>query len=74
MSGNTDYDGIIKGLIDSGYDGYFTLEADCFMRYDRGTGDGKPLSHPTLNMKRAALKMLYTVTAEMLKAYDVYEE
>lgn len=74
MSGNTDYDGIIKGLIDSGYDGYFTLEADCFMRYDRGAGEGKPLSHPTLNMKRAALKMLYTVTAEMLKAYNVYEE
>lgn len=73
MSGNTDYDGIIKGLIDSGYGGYFTLEADCFMRYDRGL-EGGLLSHPTFGMKKAALKMLYTVTEEMLKAYNVYEK
>lgn len=73
MTGNTDYDGIIKGLIDSGYDGYFTLESDSFMRYDRGI-DGGILSHPTLEMKRAAEKLLYTVTEEMLKAYNVYEE
>lgn len=73
MMGNTDYDGIIRGLIDSGYEGYFTLEADCFMRYDRGIGEGL-LAHPTLEMKRAAEMLLYTAAAEMLKRYNVYEK
>ena len=77
LLGTLNYDSLMRGLIESGYDGYFTLEADGFCKYTRSSKlkdpDGR-LLHPTLEIKREALKLLYLITKTMLTAYGVYEE
>jgi sugar phosphate isomerase/epimerase len=35
--GTLNFDSLMRGLIDSGYDGYFTLEADGFFKYRRSS-------------------------------------
>lgn len=74
LHGNMDYDSLMRGLIESGYDGYFTLESDGFFRYNRNQKLTGPLAHPTLEIKRAALSLLYVISKTILEAYGVYEE
>ena len=74
FSGKTDYDAIMRGLIESGFPGYFTLEADTLFKYNRGLNSDGPLAHPTKELKRATLKMLYEISKHILETYDVYEE
>jgi sugar phosphate isomerase/epimerase len=73
--GTTDYDSIIRGLIESGFEGYFTLEADSFFKYDRrpASPDDR-LAHPTLEIRKASLSLLYLIAKTMLDAYGIYEE
>ena len=73
--GSLNYDSLMRGLIGSGYGGYFTLEADGFFKYTRSVSetDGR-LAHPTLEIKKAALSMLYLIAKTILLEYGVYEE
>lgn len=72
--GTMDYDSLMRGLIESGYNGYFTLEADGFFRYGRNQALSGPLAHPPLEVKKAALSLLYTISKSILTAYNVFEE
>lgn len=72
--GSLDYDSLMRGLIASGYDGYFTLEADGFFRFMRSQTLDGPLAHPPVEVKKAALSLLYTICKSMLSAYNVFEE
>ena len=71
--GTSDYDSLMRGLIDSGFSGYFTLESDGFFKLNRGRS-GDKLSHIDLELKREALSMLYKISKYILSAYDVYED
>ena len=72
--GTMDFDSLMRGLIDIGYKGYFTLEADAFFKYKRRKGEEQPLSHPTTELKRAAISMLYLTCKTILSAYGLWEE
>ena len=72
--GKTNYDAIMQGLIEAGFAGYFTLEADGFFKYPRKLDDALPLAHPSKVLKRASLKMLYEISKHILQTYNCYEE
>ena len=75
--GTLNYDSLMRGLIDSGFDGYFTLEADGFFKYRRSSRMKEPngrLAHPTLEIKKAALPLLYLISKTILSEYGLYEE
>ena len=70
--GTLDVDGLMTGLRDVGYTGYFTFEADSFMRSRWQPGrEGKPLGRPPLEVKRAALRFLYETGRSCLDAYGL---
>ena len=71
--GTMDFDSLMRGLIESGYKGYFTLESDGFFKYNRNPNLTGPLAHTPLEVKKAALSMLYTISKSILAAYNVYE-
>jgi len=72
--GTLDYDSLMQGLIKSGYDGYFTLESDCFFKKTRNTNLNGKLAETPFEVKKQALSLLYTIAKSILEAYDVYEE
>ena len=76
--GTLNYDSLMRGLINSGFDGYFTLEADGFFKYVRSATRMKEpngrLAHPTLEVKKQALSLLYTIAKAILSEYGVFEE
>lgn len=75
--GTLNYDSLMRGLIESGYEGYFTFEADGFFKYRRGSRMKEPngrLAHPTLEIKKAALSLLYLIGKTILSEYRVFEE
>lgn len=72
--GTADYDSLMRGLIESGYEGYFTFESDSFFRAGTRAGNGGPLARLPLSIKKASLSMLHLIGKEILSAYDVYEE
>jgi len=72
--GTMDYDAFMRGLLDSGYKGYFTLESDGFFKFGRSKELNGPLAHTPVEVKKAALSMLYTISKSILTAYDAYEE
>lgn len=74
-------DEVITALIDSGYKGYFTFEAECTIsfgttwqlkrrKFDRDTR----LFNPTTEMYDAAEKFLFQIGKACLSAYGIYEE
>ena len=71
--GTVDYDSLMRGLIESGYEGTFTLEADSFFTYRRRGRSGR-LAHTPLEVKQAAIKVLYTAAKSILTEYDLFEE
>ena len=71
--GTLDIDSLMRGLIDSGYEGYFTFESDGCFKYGRGVTEG-PLAHPTLEIKKESVKLLNLIGKTILGAYGVYEE
>ena len=73
--GDTDFDSLMRGLIESGYKGYFTFESDGFFRYKRRKpAPGDLLAAPPLEVKRAAISLLYLIGKNMLEAYGIFEE
>ena len=82
-SGSISYDSIIKGLIDVGYKGYFTLEAYSIPLPKEHTGrkplelDGEVYDRLTclpLEFKIRGENLMHDITRYMLAAYDCYEE
>ncbi|MBR3942104.1 MAG: sugar phosphate isomerase/epimerase [Clostridia bacterium] len=71
--GTADYDSLMKGLIESGFSGYFTLESDCFFKFNRGREQGR-LAHVSTELKRDAISLLYKISKHILSSYNVYEE
>lgn len=74
--GTTNYDSVIEGLKEIGYNGYFTLEANYFFMRDefRTTfGENKLYTVP-LELKLQAEKLLYSIAKHILVSYDLFEE
>lgn len=71
--GNIDLDNFMEGLVQSGFDGYFTFESDSFLSAGREHGSGRLKTVP-LDVKRAALALLYQIGKSCLTAYGLYEE
>ena len=74
--GTTNYDSVMSGLKEIGFNGYFTLEADCFfMRKEFRTefGENKLFSVP-LEIKLDAEKMLYKIAKHILESYGLFDE
>ena len=74
--GTLDFDSLMRGIIESGFDGYFTFESDGFFKYKRSNNldpNGK-LAHPSLEIKKAALPLLYLIGKTILTEYGLYEE
>ncbi|MBQ9393373.1 MAG: sugar phosphate isomerase/epimerase [Oscillospiraceae bacterium] len=77
--GTLSLDGLMHGLLDVGYQGYFTFEAIRALEYKNGQaprykfeGDRR-LRHPTAELQMAAEKLLYAIGKHCLTAYDVFE-
>lgn len=68
-----DMDSMMRGFIESNFGGFFTFEADGFMKYG-GRKDSSPLAHPPKELKKEALKLLYKVGKYTLDSYGIYEE
>jgi len=74
LMGTTDYDNFMQGLMDVGFQGYFTLEIKNNFYFERRKGLTGPLAHPSKELKKAALQLQYAVAREILEAYNVYED
>ena len=79
--GTADYDSLMKGLIDSGYEGYFTLECSSslipknYWLGGRRSFDGNAqLAEPQLFMQQQVVTLMYSIAKYMLTAYDIFEE
>lgn len=82
-SGNCQYDAIMKGLVDVGYDGYFTLESYAIpapyttMKRRPYTQNGEvydKLCMLPLEFKMRAEKLTYDIVKYMLETYNCFEE
>ena len=71
--GTSDYDSLMRGLIESGFSGYFTLEADGFFKYNRRSETGT-LSHISTELRTDTLALLYKISKYILSVYNVYED
>lgn len=71
--GNLDFDSVIQGLIDIDFKGYFTFECDGFLNFNRNVC-GDKLSHPTLEVKKESLKLLFHIGKSILNSYGIFEE
>lgn len=79
--GTLNMDEVITALIDIGYKGYFTFEADCTVSFGntwqlkRKTFDKDTrLFNPTTEMYDAAEKFLFEIGKACLTAYGIYED
>ena len=71
--GTIDMDSVMRGLIDAGFGGTFTFEADNFLPFRTTHGSGV-LAAPPMEVKREALRMLYAIGKGCLEAYGMFEE
>ena len=74
--GTMNMDSLMHGLIDIGYNGYFTFEVtDPFTKAEdkRSYPDDKRLLNPPLALKKAWEKMLFELGKSVLTEYGVYE-
>lgn len=74
LMGTTDFDNVMKGLLDVRFEGYFTLEVMNNFVFERKKSLSGSLAHPSVAIKKAALQLQYAVAREILSAYNVYEE
>ena len=80
--GTTDWDSVIRGLIDADYRGYFTFECDNFPIVGNGWPykrkndfpDHARLQNPSLKLKLMAENYLYETGKYLLSQYDLFEE
>ena len=79
LMGTLDIDEVMRGLKDNGFidrKGVFTLEADNFYAY-RGSKyikDGHTEVYPPLEVKRAAVRLMYEVGKGILTQYGLFED
>lgn len=74
FTGTMNFDSLMRGLIETGYEGFFTFESGNFLKYNRDPALTGPLAHPTPALKKAALSLLYLTGKTILDAYGLYEE
>lgn len=83
LLGTLDTDAVMQALKKINYDGYFTLEADCFFRAKSGWPHMKKMSPEvterrldgaSFEIKKQAEALLYNVGKYILESYDCFEE
>lgn len=80
LTGTVSFDGLMHGLLDIGYKGYFTFEAVRILDYKNGQAPrrrfeaDRRLRHPDLAIQLEAEKLLYAIGRHILGAYGVFEE
>ena len=75
--GTLNLDSLMHGLIDIGYNGYFTFEADCMItptNRKRSYQEDKRLVLPSIEIKDKAESLLYDIGKHILTAYNCFEE
>ena len=81
--GTTDMDAVMQGLLESGYQGYFTFETENMLlsygrwphkRRQAPSVTDRRLAVPPLDLRRKAAAFLYEIGRSILSAYDCYEE
>lgn len=79
--GTVNMDEVMNGLIDSGYKGYFTFEADSTLTFGQSWlvkrhsfDKDTRLFNPTIEMYDAAEHLLFEIGKGCLSAYNIYEE
>ena len=79
--GTLNMDAVMNGLIDSGYKGDFTFEANCSLRLSKSRHGKRHvferdtrLLEPTLEMQIQMERLMYTIGKHCLTSYGVYEE
>ena len=71
--GTANFDSLMRGLIQSHFQGYFTLEIKNFFQYRDQVPRG-PLQNVNLALKKETLSLTYSMCRYILSAYGVYEE
>lgn len=85
FAGIINFDSVLQGLLDVGYDGPFTFEASYTLlhavnlpyRRKAWEHNGQTitkLQSPSIELKKQAIDLLYETGKYMLQAYDCYEE
>ena len=81
LAGTTNFDDVIRGLIDSGYRGDFTFEGSSTLRraggwpwYRRNVKPGDKLSCPTLEFQQRQIALMHDVGVWMLENYGIEVE
>lgn len=80
LSGTVSFDGVMHGLLEIGYSGYFTFEAVRILEYKNGQAPrrryeaDRRLRHPTFELQLEAEKLLYAIGKHILCSYGVFEE
>ena len=85
FAGIINFDAVMQGLMDVGYDGYFNFEASYTLLHHRNLPyRRKPWEHegrevtslldPSLKLKQKAVDLLFDVGQYILEAYDCFEE
>ena len=81
FSGTVNMDEVMTALIDSGYNGYFTFEADCAVSYGQTWQMNRHkfekstlLFDPTLEMFDAAERFHFEIGKACLKEYGIFED
>jgi len=79
--GTLNPDDLMHALIDSGYQGVFTFEADNTLHLAHGWPIGRRefkkdnrAANPTIKIQEAAEKLLYEIGVHILSSYDCFEE
>ena len=75
--GSSNMDSIMNGLLDIGYDGYFTFEADAMLCpiYRKRTYDkDSRLQLAPIEIKRKSESLLYDIGKHILTAYNCFED
>ncbi|MDR1901536.1 MAG: sugar phosphate isomerase/epimerase [Treponema sp.] len=81
-TGTCCYDAILKGLMDSGYNGYFTMEGNSIPTpkahgrsgYELNGVNYNRLVDLPLDLKKQSERLMYETAKYMLRQYDCYEE
>ena len=84
FAGTINFDAVLQGLIDVGYDGYFNFEASYTLlhhtnpprRREAWVHDGQTVSRlldPSIELKQRAVDLLYDIGKHMLSEYGCFE-
>lgn len=75
--GTLDIDSLMEGLLEIGYQGYFTFESGSMMKRFAPKDlpvDAPPLSRPPLSLRIAEEKLLFEIGKTVLTTYACFEE